>query len=205
MIDLYAAPTANGLRAKIMLDECGLEYRLHPINIREGANRTPAYLKINPMGLIPAIVDPDGPDGKPVTLSQSTTILIYLAGKAGRFLPESVAQDMSFWQDFMSIGVDMSGALQAILTLGREAEPHRPSMDVFGKRFGELLKVWDAKLGERPYCGGCEVTIADFAFFTVMYRCKAANPEYAGGCANVDRWQAEIGARHGVMKGLDFG
>ena len=63
MIDLYAAPTSNGLRAKIMLDETGLDYKLHPVNLAEGANQSDEYLKLNPMGLIPTIVDPDGPAG----------------------------------------------------------------------------------------------------------------------------------------------
>ncbi|CAN0531767.1 unnamed protein product, partial [Laminaria digitata] len=90
MIDLYAAPTSNGLRAKIMLDETGLDYKLHPVDLGARDNQTPDYLKLNPMGLIPTIVDPDGPgstDGQPFTLTQSMAILAYLAGKSGKFLP----------------------------------------------------------------------------------------------------------------------
>ena len=75
MIKPYAAPTSNGLRAKIMLDETGLDYTLHPVNLAEGANQSDEYLALNPMGLIPTIVDSDGPDGKELALAQSMAIL----------------------------------------------------------------------------------------------------------------------------------
>lgn len=205
MIDLYAAPTSNGLRAKIMLDECGLDYTLHAVNLQGGEHKTADYLKINPMGLIPTIVDPDGPDGKPLTLSQSMAILTYLAGKSGKFLPEEKAQDAIFWRDVMSIATDMTGALFGVLTIMRLPETHDACVDVFGRRFHELLNVWDGLLADREYAAGDEVTIADFAFYPVVYRCKAAAPQYAEGCANVERWYEEVGMRPGVRKGVDFG
>ncbi|HCH57333.1 MAG TPA: hypothetical protein DEV64_09610, partial [Rhodospirillaceae bacterium] len=108
MIDLYAAPTSNGLRAKIMLDETGLDYTLHPVNLLEGANKSEEYLALNPMGLIPTIIDPDGPDGTPMTLTQSMTILTYLATKTGKFMPDHLATDMIFWRNTMSIATDMT-------------------------------------------------------------------------------------------------
>lgn len=205
MIDLYAFPTSNGLRAKIMLDECGLDYTLHAVDLAKGEHHTPEFLKINPMGLIPAMVDSDGPDGKPMTLTQSMAILTYLAGKSGKFLPESCAQNPLFWQDVMSIATDLSANLMGVFTLQRLPEKHAPSIDSFGNRFNAQLKVWDGVMADRKYVGGDEVTIADFALHPVLYRCKQVTPQYAEGCPNIERWYAEIDARPGVRKGVDFG
>ena len=90
MIELYTWSTPNGRKVSIMLEECGLPYNVHKINIGTNAEQfTPEYLKINPNGKIPSIVDPDGPDGKPIAMMESGAILIYLAGKTGKFLPNS--------------------------------------------------------------------------------------------------------------------
>ena len=91
MIDLYAAGTSNGMRARIALEECGLPYKLLPIDLAKGEHKTPQFLAMNPNGQIPVIVDHDGPGGKPLTLSQSTAILLYCAEKSGKFLPKDPA------------------------------------------------------------------------------------------------------------------
>jgi glutathione S-transferase len=91
MIDLYAAGTSNGMRARIALEECGLAYTFHPIALDKGEHKTPQFLAMNPNGQIPVIVDRDGPGGKPLTLSQSTAILMYCAEKSGKFMPKDPA------------------------------------------------------------------------------------------------------------------
>jgi len=88
MIDLYTWSTPNGRKVSIMLEECGLPYRVHRIDISKGEQFAPEYLKINPNGKIPSIVDPQGPDGKPIAMMESGAILIYLAEKTGRFFPQ---------------------------------------------------------------------------------------------------------------------
>ncbi len=205
MIDLYTAPTSNGLRPKIMLHECGIDYRLHAVDLMAGEHKSPEYLARNPTGLVPTLIDSDGPDGKSLTLSQSMTMLFYLAEKSGQFLPQHLMRDMLYWRDIMSIATDLGGHLMSVLTIGREKEPHQPTMDMFGRRFNDILKVWDGLLSERQYCGGSEVTIADFAMYPVMLRCKNVVPLYAEGCPSVDRWYDEMSARPGVQQGLDFG
>ena len=205
MIDLYAAPTSNGLRAKIMLDETGLDYTLYPVDLAGGANKSEEYLAVNPMGLIPTIVDPDGPEGKSLTLSQSMTILTYLANKSGKFMPDHLAEDTIFWRNTMSIATDMTGVLMAIMTIGRMEDPHQPTMDDFGTRFNRYLKYWDNIMAGQKYAGADEISIADFAFYPVVYRAKAVVPQYTDGCRNIDRWYNEVGSRSGVQKGLDFG
>jgi glutathione S-transferase len=90
MIDLYTWGTPNGRKVSIMLEECGLAYRVHPVDIGKGEQFAPEFVAISPNSKIPAIVDPDGPDGKPMSMMESGAILVYLAGKTGRFLPQSV-------------------------------------------------------------------------------------------------------------------
>src|SRR6187455_1063486 len=87
MIDFYTAQTSNGQRAAIMLEECGLAYKLHKVDLQGGEQRKPEFLAVNPDGAIPAIVDHDGPGGKRLALAQSAAIVLYLAEKTGRFLP----------------------------------------------------------------------------------------------------------------------
>ncbi len=205
MIDLYAAQTSNGLRAKIMADECGLEYTLHAIDLAKGEHKSAEYLKVNPAGLIPALIDSDGPGGKPVTINQSMAILIYLADKTGKFLTPAQKADPMFWQDLMNVATDMSSALMSVFMIARSPEPHQPSVEMFGKRFHDLLKIWDKALASRRFCAGDAISITDFAFYPVMLRCKGVVPQYAVNCPNVDRWYDEVGARPGVKKGVTFG
>ena len=91
MIDLYAAGTSNGMRARMALEECGLPYTFHRIDLTKGEHKTPQFLAMNPFGQIPVLVDSDGPGGKPVTLHQSTAILLYAAEKSGKHLPKDLA------------------------------------------------------------------------------------------------------------------
>lgn len=87
MIDLYSGPTLNGLRAKIMLDECALPYRLHKVDAAKGDTKRPEFLTMNPFGHVPVIIDDDGPDGAQITLTHSVSILLYLADKTDKFVP----------------------------------------------------------------------------------------------------------------------
>ena len=95
MIDAYTWPTPNGHKIHIMLEECGLAYKVHAINIRVGDQFKQEFLKISPNNRIPAIVDSDGPDGKPISLFESGAILIYLAGKTGKFMPQDIRERYS--------------------------------------------------------------------------------------------------------------
>ncbi len=107
MIDLYTWGTPNGRKVSIMLEECRLPYRTHSINIGQNEQFTPAFLAVNPNGKIPAIVDPDGPDGQPISMFESGAMLVYLSGKTGKFLPQSVRgkYDALQWLMFQMGGV----------------------------------------------------------------------------------------------------
>src|SRR5690554_1524225 len=102
MIELYAAGTSNGVRARIALEECGLPYRLNFIDLAKGEHKTPQFLAMNPNGQIPVIVDGG------VTLAQSTAILIYAGEKSGRFIPKEGAKRAAFWQALMSASTDIT-------------------------------------------------------------------------------------------------
>src|SRR5690242_21831312 len=121
MIDLYLAGTANGLRASVALEECGLPYRAHAVDLAKGEQRSPEFMKLNPAGLIPVIVDSDGPGGRPLTLSQSGAIVLYAAEKSAKFLPRDPAQRALVMQCFMQAASDISGSSNAVFMLDNRA------------------------------------------------------------------------------------
>jgi len=204
MIDLYAAGTSNGIRARIALEECGLKYKLHPIALEKGENRTVKFLTMNPNGQIPVIVDSEGPGGKPVTLSQSSAILVYAGEKSGKFIPKDPAARPAFWQALMSASTDITPTLGSIFQIVRGKDPHGPSADLFKGRWKQYLKVWDEKLAEQKYAAGKELSLADFSLYAGYARCKGVLPELCEGFANVDRWAAEMAARPAIQRALKF-
>lgn len=204
MIDLYAAGTSNGIRARIGLEECGLAYTFHPIDLAKGEQKSPSYLAMNPNGQIPVIVDSDGPGGKPVTVSQSVAVLLYCAEKSGRFLPKDPAARPAFWQSLMSAASDMSGMVTAIFTLSRAKDQHGPAIDTFKSMWKNYVKVWDDRLGRQRYAAGAEVTIADFALYGVVARVKAAQPALVEGYPNVARWTDEMASRPAIQRAMKF-
>ncbi len=205
MIDLHAAATSNGLRVKIMLEECNLAYTLKPVDIFAGEHRKPAFLALNPQGLTPVIVDHDGPDGAPLTMAQSGAILSYLADKTGRFKVTAPDDAALFGERYVNILSDMGPTLSTIFAIVRSENPHAPTQEMFENRFRGFLRVWDEALALRTNCGGEEITIADFAMFGTLARCRQVTPSLMEGCPNIDRWYDTIAARPGVQRGLDFG
>jgi GSH-dependent disulfide-bond oxidoreductase len=204
MIDLYAAGTSNGMRARIALEECGLEYKLNPIALEKGENKTPQFTALNPNAQIPVIVDHDGPGGKPVTLSQSSAILVYAAEKSGKFMPRDPAARPAFWQALMSASTDMTPTLGSIFQIVRGKDPHGPSADLFKGRWKQYLKVWDERFAKQKYAAGSEVTIADFSLYAGYARCKSTLPELCEGVRNVERWAKEMAARPAVQRAFKF-
>lgn len=204
MIDLYAAGTSNGMRARIALEECGLPYTLHPIALEKGEHKTAAFLAMNPNGQIPVIVDRDGPGGKPLTLSQSTAILIYCAEKSGKFMPKEPAARAAMLQALMSASTDVTPIFGAHFAVTRAKEPHAPSAQLFKDRLRGFFKVWDDLLGARKYCAGDEVTIADFSLYAGYARLKGTVPDVVDGLPNVARWAQAMGARPAIQRALKF-
>ena len=127
MIDLYAAATSNSMRARMALEECGLAYSFHPVALEKGEHKTPQFVALNPNAQVPVIVDHEGPGGKPITLSQSTAILIYCAEKSGKLMPKESAARAAMWQALMSGSTDITPQIGSIFAVQRSREPHAPT------------------------------------------------------------------------------
>lgn len=203
MIDLYAAGTSNGMRARIALEECGLPYKLNFIDLAKGEHKTPQFLAMNPNGQIPVIVDHDGPGGKPLTLSQSTAILLYCAEKSGKFLPKDPAVRAPMLQALMSASTDVTPVFSAYFG-AKGKEPNSPITQMFKDRARALFQVWDAALGKSKYCAGSEVTVADLSLYAGYARIKGVAPDVLEGMPNVTRWADEMTARPAIQRALKF-
>ncbi len=201
MIDLYTFTTSNGQRAAIMLEECGLPYRVHKVDLFKGEQQDPSFLKLNPAGAIPVIVDPDGPGGKSLTLSQSAAIALYLAEKTGRFLPaDPVRRTLALqWLMFsLSDVAAASGTIFIVSTLAPEKSP--ANVAFFEERLVRFLRVADGALADREWLAG-ELSVADFSLYPI-YAVRQALVDKAGGMPNLVRWMAALAARPGVAKGM---
>lgn len=202
MIDLYFAPTANGQRAAVALAECGLQFKAHKIDLAKGEQRTPDYLKLNPAGQIPAMVDHDGPGGQPLTLAQSGAIILYAAEKSGRFLPKDLAQRARALQWFMQGATDTATTSGAIFQLEMAApEKNEAITNHFKKRLVTFFGVANAQLAAHDYLAG-EVSIADFMLYP-NYAARKPLLDAAGGLEHLHRWGARMAARPGVAKGMN--
>src|SRR6185295_2648885 len=123
MIDLYAAGTSNGMRARIALEECGLSYNWHPIDLMKGEHKKPEFLALNPMGQIPVLVDSEGPGGKKVTMAQSSAIMMYCAEKAGKFIPKDGAKRAAMLEAYMSASTDITPMFGSVNACVRAKDP----------------------------------------------------------------------------------
>ncbi len=201
MIDLYFAPTGNGLRASVALEETGLPYRLHRLNLYEGEQNTPAFRKINPAGLIPVIVDPDGPGGKTLTLSQSGAIVVYCAEKSGKFIPKNAATRALAMQWFVQAASDISGASMTVFRLESTApEKSTANVEYFKKRLLTAFLACDQALEGQDYLAG-ELSIADLMLYP-SFALRRSLIDEAGGFDNLHRWSAAMAARPGVQRGM---
>jgi GST-like protein len=201
MIDLYTASTANGHRAAIALEESGLAYRAHKLNLQVGDQRKPEYLKINPAGAIPAIVDDEGPGGKPLVLAQSGAIALYVAEKSGRFLPKDPARRAVALQWLLYACSDVAGGSGTLFQLSMVApEKSAPNVEFFEKRLVNALRAADERLASREYLAD-EISVADFALYPVVVTRKPVIEKH-GGLPNLAKWADRLAARPGVAKGM---
>jgi GST-like protein len=192
------------MRARMALEECGLAYTFHPVALEKGEHKTPQFLALNPNAQVPVIVDHEGPGGKPITLSQSTAILIYCAEKSGKLMPKDSAARAAMWQAMMSGSTDITPMIGSIFAVQRSKEPHAPTAAMFKNRFREYLKVWEAALGTQKYAAGAEMTIADVSLYAGWVRTKGALPDLCEGLPNLERWAKEMAARPAMQRATKF-
>jgi len=198
MIDLYTWGTGNGLRAAVTLAESGLAHVVHKVDLSKGENKKPAFLAINPAGQIPALVDSDGPGGKPVTLAQSGAILFYAAEKSGRMLPQDAARRYVALQWMMQGCSDVAGTNGALFAVENAVpEKSAANADFFKARLTNFFRNADARLAGRDYLAD-EFSVADVALYPVVHTRKAL----VEGFANLNAWRERMAARPGVQKGM---
>jgi GSH-dependent disulfide-bond oxidoreductase len=204
MIDAYVYTTPNGFKALIGLEELGLPYETHWIDITKGEQMSPEYLSINPNNKIPAIVDRDGPDGKPITVFESGAVLVYLAEKTGKLLAKSGAARYTTleWVFFNAGGPGpMLGQLGYFKKFAPEKVP--PAIERYTKEAERLLRVLDKRLAQVPYLAG-EFSIADIMNMTWARAAKTFIGMDLGPYPNLSRWIAELEDRPAFKRALEM-
>ncbi|WP_412557447.1 glutathione S-transferase N-terminal domain-containing protein [Thalassospira sp. MIT1370] len=211
ILQLYSFPTPNGVKVSIMLEEIGLPYEAHTIKIGEDETWTPEFLSLNPNGKIPAILDPNGPDGKPFGLFESGAILQYLAEKSGKLLPADPARRMETiqWVYFQMAGLGpIFGQLGFFHKFaGKEIEDKRP-LTRYVNESKRLLGVLETRLDGRDWIMGDEYTIADIAILgwvrNLIGFYEAGDLVAHDTLKNVPAWLERGLARPAVQRGLDI-
>jgi GST-like protein len=201
MIDLYSWPTPNGHKIHIMLEEIGLPYRVHGVDIGRGEQFAPEFLEISPNNKIPALVDSDGPGGQPISVFESGAMLIYLAEKSGKLLPADPRGRYAAleWLMFQMGGIGpMLG--QAHHFRQYAPEPIQYAIDRYTREAGRLYGVLDRRLADRDYLAG-EYSIADIACWPWMRYPDRQGVDPAE-FPNFQRWFARIAERPAVQRGV---
>ena len=208
MIDLYSWPTPNGHKVHIMLEELEMPYNVIPVDIGKGAQFEPEFLKISPNNKIPVLVDPDGPDGGPITVFETGAMLIYLGHKTGRFIPPSGSAarfEAVQWLMFQMGGIGpMCGQQNHFNNYAPNLTDESQlaySQARYNNEVARLYNVMDSRLGETAYLGGAEYGIADIATFPWVRNHERRRVDI-DAIPNVKRWLDEIEARPAVQKGM---
>jgi GST-like protein len=201
-VELHAFDTPNGRKISVALEEMGLPYTVRVVDIRKGQQREPEFLKISPNGKIPAIVDHDGPNGKPVSIFESGAILIYLGEKTGRFWPPDLEARIPVleWLMFQHGGFGpIPGQVHHFLTVDDEGD-RRYALERYSKETRRLYAVMDGRLAGREFFADA-LSIADFAILGWAWR----HPRHKVDLAefpNVKRWYETMMARPAVARGF---
>jgi len=207
MIDLYYAPTPNGWKITIMLEECSIPYKVIPVNLGKGDQFKPEFLAISPNNRMPAIIDDEGPSGKKISIFESGAILLYLGEKTGKFLPPDPVEKIKvlewlFWQ-VGGLG-PMAGQVSHFVNYAPNFPgDHSYSEKRYKNEYDRLLGVMNNVLSERKYLAG-NYSIADMASFPWVTAYKRYEIDL-NKFKNVRRWFDELKNRPGVRKGMDVG
>jgi GSH-dependent disulfide-bond oxidoreductase len=202
-IDFYTWNTPNGRKISVALEEMGLPYKVHAVNITKGEQRAADFLKLSPNGKIPAIVDPDGPGGRPVSIFESGAILLYLGEKTGTFLPKDLGSripvlEWLMWQ--MGGFGPMPGQVHHFIALENEQD-RSYGLARYMAETRRLYGVLDGWLASREFVAG-ELSVADFAILGWAWRHPRHKVEFKD-FPNVGRWYDQLMARPAVKRGME--
>ena len=203
-IDLYTWKTSNGKKATIMMEECELEYKLHPIDISTDVQFSEDFVKVNPNSKIPAIVDPDGPNGRPFTVIESGAILMYLAEKTGLFLPREMQRkyEVIQWVMFQMGGIGpIFGQVHHFKRAAKEKVPY--AINRYFNECRRLYGVLDSRLAGREYIANDEVSIADFCTVPWVFRHDWQEIDL-DEFTNVKRWYDNMMQRPALTRGMNL-
>ncbi len=203
MIEVYSWATPNGHKVHIMLEECGLPYRVHAVDIGAGEQFAPEFLAISPNNKIPAIVDPDGPDGAPISMFESGAILLYLAAKTGRFLPADTRGRYTTLEWLMF----QMGNVGPMLGQTHHFRLYAPdkigyAIERYSNEAKRLYGVMNRRLAQSKYIAGDAYTIADIAIFPWLRSWKNQGIDW-NDHPHLKGWFDEIAARPAVMRGVE--
>ncbi len=201
MIDLYSWATPNGHKIHIMLEECGLPYQVHPVNIGAGDQFRPEFLSISPNNKIPAIVDAEGPDGKPIALFESGAILLYLASKTGRFLGQT-DRDRFITMQWLMFQMGGVGPMLGQAHHFRQYAPQKIdyAIERYTKEAQRLYGVINQRLSQNAYLAGDEYTIADIATYPWLRSINRQGVSWSD-FPHAKRWFDHISSRPAVQRG----
>ncbi len=203
-IELYTWKTSNGKKATIMLEECGLPYNLHPIDISTDIQFSDEFVSINPNSKIPAIIDPDGPDGNPYTVIESGAILMYLAEKTGKFMPKDMAKrfEVIQWVMFQMGGIGpIFGQVHHFKRAAKEKVPY-----AVNRYYNECLRLYgvlDSRLSGRKYLANDEISIADFCVLPWVFRHTWQEIDL-DEFPNVRHWYDSLMVRPALSRGMNL-
>jgi GSH-dependent disulfide-bond oxidoreductase len=203
MIEVYSWATPNGHKVHIMLEECGLPYRAHAVDIGAGDQFKPDFLAISPNNKIPAIVDPEGPEGEPISMFESGAILLYLATKTGKLMPESTRgkYDVLQWLMFQMGGVGpMLGQTHHFRIYAPEKIGY--AIDRYTNEARRLYGVMDKRLAKSRYIAGHDYSIADIAIFPWLRSWRNQGIDW-NDYPHLRGWFDEISARAPVQRGVE--
>ena len=204
-IDLYYWPTPNGWKISIFLEEVGLPYTVVPVDITAGDQFEEEFLKISPNNKMPAIVDPEGPDGGPISLFESGVILIYLSEKTGRFFPQ-IPRERYRVLEWLMFQVGHAGPMlgQAHHFRGYAPEEIPYAIDRYTNEAARLYGVMDRHLADNDYFVGDEYSIADVAIYPWLITYERQGQDM-NDFPNLYRWFEQVGSRPAVQRGLAVG
>jgi GSH-dependent disulfide-bond oxidoreductase len=204
MIELYGMGSPNVVKVYLALEELGLPYTVHPVDVFSGKQFDPAFLKLNPMAKVPVITDSEGPGGKPCTLFESGAILLYLAEKTGKLLPKDMAakyEAIEWMMVQMTTLGPMFGQHVHFVRFAPKGNDYAQSR--YTTQVHRVLEVMDQRLSEQPWLGGAEYSIADIATYPWARNIPALlGADAAGKYPNVMRWVGVISERPAVKQAL---